>query len=79
MGSRTALTVASSAGGGLERQPLVVNRAEVFSADWIAAGLLEKLPFESSASRGGAGRAVNSLGPALVGSNLGGEAYLGRG
>jgi len=56
-----------------------VGRAEVFGADRITAGLLEELPFESGASRSGAGRAVNSLGPALVGSDLGGEAYLGRG
>jgi hypothetical protein len=51
----------------------------VFGADRITVSLLEELPFKSSASRGGAGGAVNSLGPALVGSDLGGEAYLGRG
>ena len=51
----------------------------MFGADRITLGLLKELPFESSASRGSAGSAVNSLGPALVGSDLGGEAYLGRG
>jgi len=75
---RAAPTVAPSAGGRLERQPLVVRRAEVFGADRITVGPLEELPFESSASRGSAGGAVTSLGPALVGSDLGGEAYLGR-
>ena len=39
----------------------------MFGADRITVGLLEELPFESSASRGGAGGAVQQSWPSSGG------------
>jgi hypothetical protein len=76
--SRAAVTVAPAAGGGLERQPFVIGGAEVCRTDGVAVSLLEELPFPGGASRRRASGAVNGLRPALVGPDLGSEAYLGR-
>jgi hypothetical protein len=49
----------------------------MYSPDRVTVGLLEELPFAGGAGRRGAGGAVEGLGPALVGLDLGREADLG--